>query len=69
MTENFCTAFRKAPISIIHVIVVILMKIIPDIDILPAIVIDIADTYAQAITQVTLRYAGLFGNIGEFSCC
>ena len=43
MSEMFFSAFRKTSVSIIDIVIIILVKIIADIDIIPAIVVQIGD--------------------------
>jgi hypothetical protein len=65
MPEMSCAAFGKCSVAVVDIIVVVLMKIVPYIDIFPAIVIEITYCNPQPISQAALIDACLRRDIRE----
>ena len=59
MSEVLSAALRECSITVIYVIVVVLVKIIANINIIPTVIIQVPDRNTQTVAEVTLINTGL----------
>src|SRR5215472_4136575 len=69
MSEVFGATFPKSAVAIIDIVIIVFMEIIPDINIIPTVVVQIGDGKTQAIAQAALVDTCLSGDIGKFPRC
>ena len=67
VSEVFGATLREGAVAVIDIVIIIFMKIIPYIDIIPTIVVEVGDADAKSVSQHALIDACLFGDIGEFA--
>ena len=67
MIEVFITAVAETSFAGVDIIIIILMKIIADINIIPPVIVKICYSKPKSKTKFTLTDPGLFRNINEFA--
>ena len=65
MGDVFPQFLREGTVSPVHVQIIVLMEVVGDINIGISVMVQVADTYAQAIADLAAVYPCLRGNIGK----
>ena len=67
MSHTFIHAFCKSTVAVIVIEIIIVMKIVADINIRQSVPVNIAYRQTQTVTERTVVYTGFRGNILEAS--
>src|SRR5258708_21756456 len=67
VSKMFRPAFRESTVAVIYIVIIVLVKIVADVDVIKAIVVQIRNRNAQSISEVALVNARLCRDVGKLS--